>query len=356
LRLPSADRVEPWRDWALLVLLNQGLLLFVAVVQPAWPWLLLIAIPLGMGLANATLTVLHDAGHRRLSRNYWVNVFATQTAAPVGLWVEHWTLKHRVHHRVTQVYPLDDATRSSGMIRLHPSAPRKAVHRYQQHYAWFLYGLAWLGELRSQITWVQTGELAGVDSPPRSERLRSFLTEKALCGLILVPYAIAIGPVKLAFLLVVSMTFGSAFAAVVLVVGHINSGLTPTDEAPEGRDAWAAHLIRTSASFSTDKPFTRWLTGGMTHHLAHHLRATASRGEFPELHRTTVAEVVEKTGVPMTEYPTLWSAVIGHRRALAELGRAEHVPRLEVTHDGRDPSELVLAGAAPPSVAAPETA
>lgn len=343
-RLISGDRVEPWRDWAMLTVLNNGLLILVAVTQPSLPWLLLVAVPLGVGLATATLTVLHDAGHRRLSKRYWLNVFAVQTSAPVGLWVAHWTLKHRVHHRVTQVYPLDDATRSSGMIRLHPSAPRWRVHRFQHIYAWFLYGLAWMGELRSQITWARTGELAGTDSPGAAERWRSFLLEKGLCAIVLTPYALTIGVGRLALLLVVAMTIGSAIAAVILVVGHINTGLTPTDNAPEGRDAWAAHLVRTSASFSTDNVVTRWFTGGMTHHLAHHLRATAPRGELPVLHRTTVAEVVSKSGEPITEYPTLRAAVGGHRRALAALGRPDAILAPGSQPDASDRAEPVLHG------------
>jgi linoleoyl-CoA desaturase len=334
----SSDRVEPWRDWAVLGLFNNGLLAAVAVVRPSLPWLMLTALPLGLGLATATLTVLHDAGHRRLSSHLWLNVLAVQTAAPVGLWVAHWTLKHRVHHRVTQIYPLDENTRSSGLVRLHPSAPRLRVHRGQHFYAWLLYGLAWVGELRSQLGYVRSGMPGG--APGRAARARSFGAEKALCALVLVPYVWFIGPGRLAMLLVVAMTLGSAVAAVILVVGHINTGLSPTSDAPEGREAWATHLLQTSASFSTQSWVTRWLTGGMTHHLAHHLRATAPRGELPILHTTTVAELSAATGSPIVEYPTLASAVAGHWRALRDLGRPE-----AVRHSELDPGA--------PSVSAP---
>jgi len=186
----SDERVEPWRDWAILTVFNHGLLVAVALSRPSWPWLLLAAIPLGMGLATATLTVLHDAGHRRLSRQTWVNVLAVQTAAPIGLWVAHWTLKHRVHHRVTQVYPLDDSTRSSGLVRLHPGAPRWPVHRFQHVYAWGLYGLAWVGELRSQLRFAWNGCLEGIDPPQRGKRVLSFLLEKAVCAVVLTPYVL----------------------------------------------------------------------------------------------------------------------------------------------------------------------
>lgn len=273
-------------------------------------------------MATATLTVLHDAGHRRFARRAWPNVIAVHTASPVGFWVAHWTLKHRVHHKYTQVYPLDDATRSSGMVRLHPSAPRWRVHRFQHLYAWVLYSLAWAGELRSQVTFLRTGALAGIETPGPWRRTGSFLLEKGLCALVLLPYALVIGVRDLAVLFVTAMSLASVIAAVVLVVGHINIGLHPTSLVPGGRE-WAAHLVRTTASFNTESFVVRWMTGGMTHHLAHHLKPVAARADLPELHRSTVVEVVAASGEELVEYPTLLSAVRGHYRKLRDLGRSD---------------------------------
>ena len=320
-----SDRVEPWRDWAILVVIVHGILLSTALRSPQWGWLLLIAVPLGFALSTAVLTIEHDAGHRRFSKKLWPNILATQTAAPVGLWVVHWTKKHQVHHKLTQVYPLDDATRASGMIRLHPCAPYWRVHRFQHYYAWLLYGLAWAGELRSQLNYVRDGELAGLTPPPRSQRLRSFLLEKLICGLILLPYAILLGPLKLTILLVASMTVASMFAAVVLSVGHISEGLTPGDVAPHGRQEWELNLVRTSASFNTGSHMLHWVTGGLTHHLAHHLRAGASREDLKRVHENGVVDAASRAGLEQLEYPTLTSAVIGHRNQLRTLGRPDAV-------------------------------
>ena len=259
------------------------------------------------------------------ARKLWPNIVATQTAAPVGLWVVHWTRKHQVHHKVTQVYPLDDATRASGMVRLHPCAPYWSVHRFQHLYAWFLYGLAWAGELRSQIKYMKDGELSGVTPPPRAERIRSFTFEKAFCALVLVPYVIILGPAKLALLMLIAMTVASMFAAVVLSVGHINEGLMPGDIAPQGRREMEANLVRTSASFNTRSHTLHWITGGLTHHLAHHLRAGVSREDLKRVHQNEVAQAAEASGHPQIEYPTLTSAVISHRNQLRTLGRADSV-------------------------------
>lgn len=312
-------RAEPWRDWLLLTLLNHGLLLGLALAHPGRRWLLLGALPLGIGLGTATLTVLHDAGHRRFARAAWPNVLATQTAAPVGLWVGHWTLKHRVHHRLTQVYPLDDATRASGLVRLHPSAPRWRLHRWQHVYAWALYSLAWAGELRSQLSYLRTGRVTNTRTPDAPARAASFAVEKGLCLLVLVPYGWLLGIGDLALLLLTAMTVASLFAAIATVVGHINVGLEPTATAPSAAD-WADHLRRTTASFSLDSLPARWLTGGLTHHLVHHLRPVAPRGQLPELHRALAAELAVSGREPVV-LPTVRDAVSGHYRRLKELGR-----------------------------------
>jgi linoleoyl-CoA desaturase len=286
-----------------------------------WPVLVALAVPLALTLTVTTLTVLHDAGHRQFSRHEWPNVLAVQTAAPFGLWAGHWALKHRVHHRLSQVYGVDESTRSSSLVRLHPAAPLRPIHRWQHLYTWFLYSLAWLGEIKSQLTYLRTGVVTGQEGrwSPR-KRIGSFAAEKALTVLILLPYAWLLGVPALAVLMVTAMTVGSVLTALVLVVGHVNVGLEPTAVAPSPAE-WAAHLVKTTASFSTGSRPARWLTGGMTHHLAHHIRPVAPRSELPVLHATKVAELVAASGLPQVEYPTFASAVHGHCVRLRELGQ-----------------------------------
>ena len=319
-RPPAAGRrLEPWRDCLLLGLLNHGVLLAAAVLQPGALGLVLLAVPLSVGLGTGTLTVLHDAGHRMFARRAWPNVLAVALAVPAGLWVGHWTIKHRVHHRLTQVYPLDEATRSSGLLRLHREADWKPVHRGQQYYAWGLYSLAWAGELKSQLTYLVTGVVSGADTPGTRARVGSFLVEKALWVAVLLPYVRAIGLGRMLLLLLVAETLASLIAAVSTVVGHVNVGLEP-EPGPPGQQ-WAAHIVRTTASFSTGSVLVRFWTGGLTHHLAHHLRPVALRSELPGLHRTAVPDVVASTGVPSAEFPTFTAAVAAHFRRLRALGR-----------------------------------
>jgi linoleoyl-CoA desaturase len=317
----SRQRWEPWRDWALIALVTHATLLSICLLQVRQGMLVLSSLPLAMCLAVGTLTVLHDAGHRMFGRSLWLNAIAVQTATPLGLWAGHWGRKHRVHHKLPQVYALDEATRPSGLVRLHPAAPRRAAHRWQHLYIWALYGLTWVGELRSQLTFLRTGAVIGDGHTGRRSRYLSFAAEKALCAIVLLPYALMLGVARTALLMLLAMTWTSALVALVLVVGHINTGLEPTST-PPGRN-WVGNLMRTTASFSTSSRLVRGLTGGMTHHHVHHLRPLALRSEFPRLHATLVQQLATESGVGAREFQTFPAAVAGHCRRLRELGQQD---------------------------------
>jgi linoleoyl-CoA desaturase len=309
--------LEPWRDAAAIGVVTHLVLLLAVLAHPGVLATVLLAVPLAAAMSVGTLTVLHDAGHRMFGRTAWPNVVAVQLAVPAGLWVGHWTLKHRVHHKLSQVYPVDESTRSSSLLRLHAEAPLRPVHRYQHLYAWLLYSLAWLGELRSQLTYLRTGVVPGADTPGARSRTASFLAEKLLWLAVLAPYGWLLGPARMALLVLAAETVGSLLSAVVLVVGHVNIGLVDDPGTP--RD-WAAHLVRTTASFRTGSAVARYLTGGMTHHLAHHLRPAAPRSQLPVLHRTAVRELVERRGLQQSEYATFAAALRDHYARLHELG------------------------------------
>jgi linoleoyl-CoA desaturase len=139
------------------------------------------------------------------------------------------------------------------------------------------------------------------------------------------PYAVLMGVGKLAVFMLLGMVVASELAAIVLVVGHINQGLNPPTEVPTGKE-WSRHLVRTTANFSTGSRPMRWITGGMTHHLAHHLKPVAPRYELPTLHKTLVRELAEKAGEPLVDYPSLTRATISHYRRLKELGSGPEAP------------------------------
>jgi linoleoyl-CoA desaturase len=320
LRLPARRRWEPWRDWAVITVLTHASLLFAVLVNPHGFGIVLAAVPLSMTFALGTITVLHDAGHRMFSPRPWVNAVAVQLAAPGGLWSAHWALKHRVHHKYSQIYPYDESTHSSSALRFHTATPVTSPLRYQHVYAWGIYCLAWLGEFRSQLRFLRTGEISGLEPTPARKRVLSFVAEKALFVVVVSGYAWALGIGRFLIFLAIAETFASILVALALVVGHINQGLVASDD-PE--IAWAENLMLSTASFSTQSTLARWLSGGLSLHLAHHLRPVAVRSELPELHRTVVQQVAARTGLPVVEFPTFRAAVVGHRQRLRELSTSD---------------------------------
>jgi len=166
--------------------------------------------------------------------------------------------------------------------------------------------------------YLRTGIITGSATPGWRRRVGSFAAEKTLWLLMLAPYTALLGVGQMALILVVAMTGGSLMAAVVVAVGHIDLGLV-AEPGPPGNQ-WAAHLVCTTASLGTESPLVRWWTGGMTHHLAHHLRPAAFRSQLPGLHTTTVRQIVADCGLVLSEYPTFTDALVGHYRRLRQLG------------------------------------
>lgn len=314
------QRREAYLDWAIIASLNNSLLLIVALVRPPLAILLPATVLLGLGFSIGAITVLHNAGHGRYSRRYWPNMLAVHTAVPTGLWVAHWTLKHRVHHRLPAGYPDDAFTQAGGLLRLHPLAPRRRCHRFQFVYIWFLYPLAWFADTRSQWRYLLTGYVSSSDARrPVSWRLTTFAIEKVAALVVLLPYLWLSHGLSMLLLLGGATLFAGLVVGCVVALGHINVGLSYLRPLSAEWD-WTGHVIATTVSFSTASRFMPWLTGGLTHHLAHHLRPLATRTELRNLHSQMANRSDRRPELRIVEFKTLRAALRGHGKALRLLG------------------------------------
>src|SRR5262249_2615187 len=98
-----------------------------------------------------------------------------------------------------------------------------------------------------------------------------------------------------------------------------NIGLTATSTVPT---EWKSHVLATTASFSADSQLIPLLSGGLTHHAAHHLRPTASRRELRDLHNQLRCAAEDQTHPPLIEFTTFRSGLRGHITMLRQLGSA----------------------------------
>lgn len=313
-------QVEAYRDWLIVLIVNNVLLAGIAVPRIPIAWRLTACLLLSVGFAIGAIIVLHDAGHHRFSRHYIPNMLTVNTAVPVGLWVAHWTIKHRAHHRLPAAYPDDGFTQANGLLRLHPEAPYRSFYRFQHIYAGLIYTLMLPGELLSQVSFLIKGSIGGErQTTPLTRRLVTFSAEKLVTFLVLLPYLLVSNLWNFLVLLTASCVLAGFITACILVIGHVNVGLV-YERRDDGPFAWQSYVVSTTASFSTASPTMAWITGGLTHHLVHHLYPQASRKQLRAMYRTTVAAVEERVHITSVEFSTFRAALRGHWVALKKLG------------------------------------
>lgn len=318
-RKPSVRR-EAWLGWAAYAGAVHIQLVGLAILHLGAGFRFVQIVLLAATLASALLSVVHDAGHSEFSRRAWVNVLAAQVAVPMGLWVSQYRIKHRAHHQQANLYGVDEATTPHPLLRVHPQAPCRPVHRYQHLYAPTLYALAWVGDLRSQVRFLRTGVAGGERVGTVRSRTMSYAAEKALTVALLLPYALIAGPARFALTLAGVILMASLFAALVLIAGHVNVGLVDEPEA-----TFVERAFTTTAAFSTASPWMRRLTGGLTHHHVHHLRPHAPRSTFAAMHTDLIVPMAAEKGLPVIEFPTMGAAIAGHFRELRALGEESTV-------------------------------
>jgi len=171
----------------------------------------------------------------------------------------------------------------------------------------------------SQLRYLVTGRIGGLpEKSCATYRAATFFAEKTTALLALLPYLIVAG-YRLMLPLGIAAVSGGFLAACILLVGHVNVGLQ-YDRDPRIASDWPAYVAATTASFATGTSLVPWITGGLTHHLAHHLRPAASRKDLRQLHIALIDGIRSTSTTPPVEFATLRAALRGHIHALKQLG------------------------------------
>lgn len=311
------------------LLKSAALLLHCAFWYAAWlvalthglGWALLTLIPFVFAMVVLDTGVFHDASHGALHRNRFVNGAAKFVIRVFGASAISWHNEHVVkHHGHTNVHGLDTDLESGGFLRFHPSQPLKPWHRYQQFYAWALYGVVIL-------RWVWFEDFDDLirnayRMKPRERLIHAveILASKAFhaFAFIVVPcwaggIAAGLGTYVLAYAMfgvVVSSIFVVAHLSAVQELAHARSDL-PLD--------WGRMQLATTANFGAHQRWLGFLIGGLNHQVEHHLFPTISHRHYASL-SPVVREFCRARGVPYLEYPSFPAALQGHFRHLKQLG------------------------------------
>lgn len=329
-----ADRkISPKADLAMWVKIATGLIVL------AGSWIAICALKLNAGQFVALyllggiaqtfllLNIAHDSNHNAISHVPSVNKTLNYIFDICGINSYMWRiLHHRGHHSCINLHGEDDALTGRGLLRFTPHEPRTRLHRFQHLYVFFLYALFSL-----DYVFVRDFECFFFPAHGYLKRTRHPLREYAILFSSKAFYLayMLIFPVVLlghSFLLV-----ASAFLLVHLVVGltvalvfqtthTVDSTYFPTDRGEF--ENGAHHIFATTADYATTNPLVGWLTGGLNHHIVHHLCPFVCHTHYAPL-TCIVKETAEEFGVPYRQNPTMTRAIWHHLLLLRQLGSEE---------------------------------
>lgn len=316
-----------WLKTVLFLSLFIALYFTILLVNLSGIVLAALTVILGMVCAFIGFNVCHDAIHGAFSANKKTNQRLSLIFHLVGANPYVWNITHNVvHHTYTNIPGHDeDIEIAPGLIRISEEEPLRPHQRYQQWYAFPLYGLA-------SLSWVfrkdfkkffqkHIGSRANVH--PRIEYFNLFFYKALYYTLFIVLPMIFMElnwwQVVLGFVLLhlaQGITMGLVFQ-----LAHVVEGTAfPVPNANGNmEEAWAEHQMRTTANFATHSPAAAFFLGGLNRQIEHHL--------FPKIchvHYGRISVIVKQTahefGIPYHENSTFVAALKSHFRMLKRMG------------------------------------
>jgi linoleoyl-CoA desaturase len=294
----------------------------------------LLAVALGLSMAAVGFNVQHDGNHGAYSKHRWVNRAAAIALDLLGGSSYFWRFKHNIaHHTHTNVAGHDNDLTLGVLGRLAPDDPHRPFYRFQQFYAWFLYGLL-------AVEWQLTGEIRNL-----LRRQFGFTRVPALpawelvlfwCGRLVFPVLAFVLPLQhhswqfvvLTYLLA-SGTLGFTIA-VVFQLAHCVGEATFWDHPVANQPAvleWAVHQVETTVDFGRTNGALCWFLGGLNFQIEHHLFPRICHVHYPAL-APIIEDVCREHGVAYRSHTSLRAALGSHWRWLVEMGRPPRSPEV----------------------------
>jgi linoleoyl-CoA desaturase len=283
--------------------------------------LVALAMIVSSGFAGASILtcILHDAGHGTFSSNRATNELAYCWAELLLLSGDWWRTKHGWHHRYTSTHPFDDDIAKTPLLRLNPSQPWRPHYRWQHLYAWALYPFVYPAMVAASLRFLRTG-LVGAQQfdRPTAGRVARGLGLMALGAtwIFAIPIYLHPAPIAIGAVLLASLIMGATLSLVFQVEHNVTGAVPPEPFSEPGPRAMAA----TTTNVLVDSRLFTWYSGGLNHHLEHHLFPDLNHGHF-QLIRPVVEKTCAEFGVPHLAFPTFRGALVAHQQWLRKLGR-----------------------------------
>lgn len=325
---PKADR-SMWLKISAGLALLAGSWLAIYIFRPHSIAFLALYLLGGLAQTFLLLNIAHDSNHNAISSSPVVNKSLNYVFDLCGISSYMWRiLHHRGHHSCINVHGEDDALSGRGLLRFTPHEPRRPMQRFQHIYALFLYAMF-------SLDYVFVRDIECFFFPMHEYLRRTVhpLREYVILfagKLFYITYMLIL-PVVL--LRESAWLVAGAFLLVHLVVGLSVSLVFQTTHTVDSThfpatrnefDNSVFHIFATTADYATGNPLVGWLTGGLNHHIVHHLCPFVCHTHYGPLTRI-VRATAEEYGIPYRENRTMTRAIWHHLILLKQLGNANQM-------------------------------
>jgi linoleoyl-CoA desaturase len=270
------------------------------------------------------LNVAHDSIHGAVSHRPLVNRLLAYIYDGCGVSSHLVRILHNQgHHSCINLHGEDDPLEGRRVFRFTRSVARKPFHRFQHLYAPLFYALF-------SIDYVFMRDFEDFFFPAQGclKRLKHPVREYAVL--------FAGKSLYLAFMILLPILYLGYSAASVIAgffVMHLLVGFTvaivfaPThilacNDFPGSRseyEDYVHHIFATTADFATESPVVTWLTGGLNHHIVHHICPQVCHTHYARLTRIAKQTAAEFQ-IPYREHRTMFDALSAHMSFLKQLG------------------------------------
>ena len=278
----------------------------------------------GLAQTFLLLNIAHDSNHNAISTKASVNKTLNYVFDLCGINSYMWRiLHHRGHHSCVNVHGEDDALTGRGLLRFTPHEPHRPVQRFQHIYGLVLYAIF-------SLDYVFVRDFESFFCPEHEylrrtqHRLREYVILFAgklfyLTYMLVLPMVVLHRPVLLVLgsFLIVHLIVGLSVALVFQTTHTVDSTHFPTSR--NEFDNGVYHIFATTADYATANPVVSWLTGGLNHHIVHHLCPFVCHTHYAPLTRI-VEQTAAEFGIPYRQHATMTRAVWHHLLLLKMLG------------------------------------
>ena len=224
------------------------------------------------------VTVAHDASHKALSKNNFINKSLSLSWALLGMSTYFWEAKHhQSHHNFTNVIGYDQDIEQVSILRMNPEAPYKWYHKYQYIYVFVIYLLfGFFTVTTREFRLYKIRQYGNYYSDHGMKTLLSLIVIKILyftlnLGL---PFYFNNMPLWQLFIAwFIAISFSGAYIALILAIPHINTSTSFEKPAPNGsmNHDWYTHTFMTTSDASPNSILLNWFSGGLNTHVIHHM-------------------------------------------------------------------------------------